>query len=112
MRFRSWYSASLSGAALWCLAHLLKDFDTASQRLADLDALVEQALAPWQRELDLLETVPGIARTSAHATLAELGPQPTDVFPDAASLASRARVCPGNNESAGKRRPGRAMAFA
>ena len=68
------------------------------------------ALEPWDRELDLLQTIPGIARSSAHAILAELGPEPTRVFPDAASLAAWAGVCPGNDESAGERRSGRLRA--
>lgn len=100
--------ATLSPASLWLLAGLLEDFDSATRRLAELDERVETAMAPWQRQLDLLETIPGIARTSAHAILAELGPEPTRVFPDAASLAAWAGVCPGNHESAGKRRSGRA----
>ena len=49
-----------------------------------------------ERELDLLQTIPGIACSSAHAILVELGPEPTKVFPDAASLAAWAGVCPGN----------------
>ena len=102
--------AKLSAASLWLLAGLLQDFDSATRRLAELDARVETAMAPWQRQLDLLETIPGIARSSAHAILAELGPEPTRVFADAASLAAWAGVCPGNNESAGKRRSGRARA--
>ncbi len=90
------------------LARLLEDFDRATRRLEDLDGRVEAALAPWQRQRALLETLPGSARTSAHASLAELRLAPTQVFPDAASLAAWAGVCPGNNESAGKRRSGRA----
>ena len=68
------------------------------------------ALEPWERELDLLQTIPGIARSSAHAILAELGREPTRVFPDAASLAAWAGVCSGNDESAGKRHSGRLRA--
>lgn len=102
--------ARLSASSLWLLAGLLEDFDTATRRLDELDGRVDAAMAPWHRQLDLLETIPGIARSSAHAILAELGPEPTRVFPDAASLAAWAGVCPGNNESAGKRRSGRARA--
>jgi len=102
--------AELSDAALWRLSFLLKDFDAANERLQDLDALVGNALQPWERELDLLQTIPGIGSSSAHAIFAELGPEPTKVFPNAASLAAWAGVCPGNNESAGKRRSGRVRA--
>ena len=51
--------------------------------------------------------IPGVGRSGAHAFLAELGPEPAKVFPDSASLAALAGVCPGNNESAGKQRSGR-----
>ena len=64
----------------------------------------------WERELDLLQTIPGIRCGNAHAILGELGPEPTKVFPHAASLAAWAAVCPGNNESADKRRSGRVHA--
>ncbi len=102
--------ARLSQAALWRLSRLLQDFDAANQRLQELDGLVGQALQPWERQLELLQTIPGIARSSAQSILAELGPEPTRVFPDAASLAAWAGVCPGNTESVGKRRPGRVRA--
>ena len=87
-----------------------RSFGTHPAQLAALAAWLHShrvEAATWQRQLDLLETIPGIARTSAHAILAEVGPEPTQVFADAASLAAWAGVCPGNNESAGKRRSGR-----
>ena len=46
-----------------------------------LDALVQQALEPWEREVDLLRTIPGIGRTSPHAILAKVGPEPTNSVP-------------------------------
>ena len=52
-------------------------------------------------QLNLLVTIPGIARVSAHALLAELGPEPARVFGSAAACAAWAGVCPG------KRRNGR-----
>jgi transposase len=53
-----------------------------------------------------LDTIPGVGRTTAEALLAEIG---TDMsrFPSAAHLASWAGLCPGNDESAGKRRSGK-----
>ena len=58
-------------------------------------------------ECRLLETIPGIDHTSACAILGEMGPDP-NVFGAASRLAAWAGLCPGNNESAGKRRTGRA----
>ena len=100
-------AAPLDPDALWRLGVLLDDFDAATARLSELDARTEAALAPYEDQLNLLVTIPGIARVSAHALLAELGPEPARVFGSAAACAAWAGVCPGNNESVGKRRSGR-----
>lgn len=62
---------------------------------------------PITREtaVELLDTIPGVARTTAEVILAEIGTDMTR-FPSAGHLARWARVCPGNHESAGKRRHG------
>ena len=56
--------------------------------------------------LTLLTTIPGIKQHTAEVLLAEVGPT-VDPFPTAGQFASWAGMCPGNNESAGKRRTGR-----
>ncbi|OGR20936.1 MAG: IS110 family transposase [Desulfobacula sp. RIFOXYA12_FULL_46_16] len=63
-------------------------------------------MASHHNLLDRLDEVPGINEVSAQYVLSELGPV-LDKFPTAAALASWAGLCPGNNESAGKRRSGR-----
>ena len=72
--------------------------------IATLDDEVAERLRPFQVALDRLDEIPGIGRRAAEQILVETG---TDMnrFPSAAHFASWARVCPGNNESAGKRRP-------
>jgi transposase len=67
---------------------------------------IEEKLAPFAVEEELLKTIPGIGNRTAEVLLAELGPDLT-AFPTADHLASWAGMCPGNNESAGKRRSGR-----
>lgn len=67
---------------------------------------IEEKLAPFAAEVELLKTIPGIAERTAEVLLAEIGPDLTP-FPTADHLASWAGMCPGNNESAGKRRSGR-----
>jgi transposase len=54
----------------------------------------------------LIDSIPGFSRRSAEIILAEIG---TDMsrFPSAAHLASWAGMCPGNHESAGKRKSGK-----
>ena len=70
--------------------------------IATLDARIEAAMAPWATELTLLQTMPGIAQRAAEAILAETGVDMTQ-FPTAGHLASWARLCPGNHQSAGTR---------
>ena len=56
--------------------------------------------------MNLLTTIPGIKPHTAEVLLAEIGPTVAP-FPTAGQCASWAGMCPGNNESAGKRRTGR-----
>jgi transposase len=81
-----------------CLAHENTD------EQADSD--VGAAVLTWEEAVELLDSVPGIGRTAAEQIVAEVG---TDMgrFASEAHLASWARVCPGNNESAGKRKSGK-----
>ena len=63
-------------------------------------------MRPFEEEVERLDVIPGIGRTTAEAILAEIGTQ-MDCFPTAAHLCSWAGVAPGNHESAGKRKSGR-----
>ena len=67
---------------------------------------IEETLAPFAQEVELLKTIPGIHDRTAEVLMAEIGPDLTP-FATAPHLASWAGMCPGNNESAGKRRSGR-----
>lgn len=68
-----------------------------------MDARIDEALAPHREKVERLVQIPGVDRIVAATIIAELG---TDmaVFPTAGHAAAWAGVCPGNNESAGKRR--------
>ena len=76
------------------------------QQIVRLDDRIAQYVAPHAQAYALLQTIPGLAETSAATVLAEIGPEMA-VFDDADHLASWAGVCPGNNESAGKRFSGK-----
>ncbi len=65
----------------------------------------EKTAPPFDQAVQLLDTIPGIDVCTAQALLAEIGTD-MDQFPTAQHLASWAGVCPGNNESAGKRKSG------
>jgi transposase len=71
------------------------------EQVQALDEQILEKLKPYQREMELLETVPGVKTVAAASILAETGPDVRQ-FPDGHHLASWAGVCPGNNESAGK----------
>jgi transposase len=88
------------------LGLLLEHLDYLGRLIARLDARIEQLAAPDAEALALLTTIPGIKQHTAEVLLAEVGPA-VDPFPSAGQFASWAGMCPGNNESAGKRRTGR-----
>jgi transposase len=67
-----------------------------------VDEQVDAALAPHQDVMARLVRIPGVDRVVAATVIAELGVD-MSVFPSARHAAAWAGVCPGNNESAGKR---------
>jgi transposase len=85
------------------LASHLRNLEFLTQEIERLTAEIEEQLRPSQELLERLDTIPGVGPRVAQAMLAEIG---TDVsrFPTGSHLASWARVCPSNDESAGKRR--------
>jgi transposase len=85
---------------------LLDHVDTLDAAVADLTAEIERRLAPHGAVVELLCTIPGVGPKTVQVLIAEIGLD-MGVFPTSAHLASWAGVCPGNNESGGKRRSGR-----
>jgi transposase len=92
--------------ALMCRLHL-DHTDHLEAMIARLDAQIEAMMTPFHAARRLLTTVPGIARLSAAAVISEIGTDVKEFFPDDAHLASWTGLCPGNHESAGKRRGGK-----
>lgn len=88
------------------LGSQLRLLDALEAEIASLSQEVADRLTPYEAVLDLLDTIPGVGRRIAEHLVAEIGPT-VDAFQSAAHLASWAGVCPGNNESAGKRLSGR-----
>ena len=83
------------------LAHL----DFLDQQIEVLSGAIEVKLAPFAAAVDLLRTIPGIEVRTAQNVIAEIGTDMTQ-FPSADHLASWGGQCPGNHQSAGKRRSG------
>ena len=92
--------------ALLCRLHLdrIKVLDEA---VAGLDGRIAAGAARWQREQDLLKTLPGFGDVVAQAWLGEIGPAPHLHFPSHEKLACWVSLCPGNHISARKRKHGR-----
>ncbi len=84
----------------------LENIDYLAMQIQKIDGEIERKMVPFQKESSLIQTIPGISEVNASAILAEIG---TDMsqFPDEAHLSSWAGVCPGNNESAGKKKSGK-----
>ncbi len=76
------------------------------QQIEALDAEVTQRLAPFEAQLRQLDTIPGVNQRVAEVIVAVAGADMTR-FPNADHLVSWAGMCPGSNESAGKRRTSR-----
>lgn len=92
--------------ALMCKLHL-EHADHLDEMIARLDAQVEAMMVPFTRHRDLLVSIPGLAAVNAAAVIAEIGVTVSEFFTTSAHLASWAGLCPGNHESAGKRKHGR-----
>jgi transposase len=88
------------------LTELLCQIDGLNETIARFDEQIQEYCRPFEEVVELLDTIPGVARETAEIIVAEIG---TDMsrFPSADHLASWAGVSPGNNESAGKRRTGK-----
>ena len=71
-----------------------------------MDTAIEQASAPFREALVLLDGIPGVGQTTAQIIVSAIGADMTR-FPSAAHRCAGAGVAPGNNESAGKQRPGK-----
>ena len=105
--------ATLGSALTFTLAdwerELLRDLVSAEAalqtRMQAVQAMMLERLEPHREALELLQTMPGIDRVAAASILAETGPD-MSVFGSVQAFAAWAGLCPGNNETAGKRRHG------
>ena len=88
------------------LAQIIDHIDDLNRRVAVLDEMVKGYMAEYEAAIAAIDEIPGIARRSAEVILAEIGTDMTR-FPSAAHLCSWAGVCPGNHQSAGKRKHGK-----
>lgn len=88
------------------LTQIIDHIDDLNRRIGELDKLVQEYMSEYEAAIEAIDEIPGIARRSAEVILAEIG---LDMgrFPSAAHLCSWAGVCPGNYQSAGRRKHGK-----
>src|SRR5205085_9767650 len=90
----------------WLIQGALDLSDLLNRQLTALDQHIGELVTPLAPQMEQLISIPGVETTAARAILAAIGTE-MQHFGPAARLASWAGVCPGNDESAGKRRSGR-----
>jgi transposase len=88
------------------LRELMRQLSFLEGQVARFEKEIQRQMPPFEWAAELLMTMPGVDRTAACALIAEIGADMSR-FASSRHLASWAGLCPGNNESAGKRRSGK-----
>ena len=88
------------------LSEQLSHIDYLDEAIERLKVEIGDRLRPVEPEIQLLDTIPGVNRQTAEELIAEIGADMSR-FPDGHHLASWAGMCPGHNESGGKRKSGK-----
>ena len=96
----------LTASHCFVLDELMRHIEEIEARIARFDARLLEGLASQRNALALLQTLPGVDLIGAAMLLVEIGSD-MDAFGSADRLASWVGICPGNSESAGKRKSGR-----
>ena len=96
----------LTASHCFVLDELMRHIEEIEARIARFDARLLEGMASQRNALALLQTLPGVDLIGAAMLLVEIGSD-MDAFGSADRLASWVGICPGNNESAGKRKSGR-----
>ena len=85
------------------LQEILTHVDELNQRIDSLNQQISQTVAPYAGLIERLDEIVGVGPLTAEIILAEIGPS-VEKWPTSGHLASWSCLCPGNNESGGKRR--------
>jgi transposase len=88
------------------VGNMLSHIDYLEESIGRLSEEIKRVICPFSEEVALLDTIPGVDRRTTETLIAEIGVDMSR-FPTSGHLASWAGMCPGNDESAGKRRSGK-----
>lgn len=88
------------------MKEVIKHLNELNERINDMNKIIDEYMKDYQENIKKLEKIPGVGKISAQIILAEIG-QDMSRFPTENHISSWAGVCPGNNESAGKKRSGK-----
>ena len=104
--FEALQPEELSRSHLFVLTEIMAHIEELEKRMVRFELELLQGLSAWQPQLVLLQTIPGIDIMGAAMLLVEISAD-MHSFGSAERLASWVGICPGNNESAGKRKSGK-----
>jgi len=104
-------SGQLTEAQRWVLSQLLDQYDRVKEAIAKVEQKIREEVTaapdPFVSEaVKLMDTIPGVGEIVAQILAAEIGVEMSQ-FPSDKNLSSWAGMCPGNHESAGKRKSGK-----
>ena len=88
------------------LGQLLNQVESLDNAITECSAEIAHRMSHWDDAIQRLCTIPGVGRKTAEVIMAEIGPDMSR-FPTHRHLASWAGMCPGNHESAGRRKSGK-----
>jgi len=88
------------------LSKMMDHINYLDNLIQNLDEEIKERMRPFEKEVTALDAITGVGERSAQTIIAEIGTD-MSVFPSAGHLASWAGMCPGNNESAGKKKSGK-----
>ncbi len=90
------------------VGQILTKIDFMDEAISKLSEDIDELISPFLEKIELLTTIPGVAKRTAECLVAEIGLD-MERFKDAGHLSSWAGMCPGNHESAGKRKSGKSQ---
>ena len=102
-QIREAINGRLNAHHAFILKSMQKHIASVEVQIVEIDVEIGKYINDFEKEIELLQTIPGVGKEGAIGIVAEIGVD-MDVFPSEHHLASHSGMCPGNNESAGKKK--------